>query len=131
MVCYDKMKAVILDTGLSRKATVTATINVKIPKMNKTSVTLIPGQKVKISLSNMAKGRTVDDWKLSSWGYKVRDDVYRDGLEMAQKGNSCEITAYMECGGTLIAMVDGDAYVCNITVKAPVIKKKEIAFWHH
>lgn len=117
----------IFDTGAIRKASVTATINVKIPKMNKSSVTLIPGQKVKISLSNMPKGKTVDNWNLNSWGYKVRDDVYRDGLEMATpKGNSCEITAYMECGGTLTAIVDGDSYVCDITVKAPVIKKREM-----
>ena len=111
-------------TDYDGKVTVSATVTVKVPKMNKTAVTLVPGQKIKITLGNMPKGKTVDSWDLRSWGYKVRDDVYRDGLEKKEMGNSCEISAYMECGGTLTATVDGDTYTCDFTVKAPSIKKR-------
>lgn len=107
-------------------AKVSATVTVKVPKMSKSSVTLIPGQKTKITLGNMPKGKTVDKWELSSWGYKVRDEGYREGLKKNEIGNSCEISAFMECGGRLTATVDGDTFTCDIEVKAPKIKKTEM-----
>ena len=116
----------VFTTPNNGKGVVSATVTVKIPKLNKKSVTLIPGQKVKITLGNMPKGKTVDSWGLSSWGYKVRDDDYRDGLEKTENGNSCVVAAYMECGGTLTATVGDDQYVCEFTVKPPEIKKTSI-----
>ena len=116
----------VFTTPNNGKGVVSAAVTVKIPKLNKKSVTLIPGQKIKITLGNMPKGKTVDSWGLSSWGYKVRDDDYRDGLEKTENGNSCVVTAYMECGGTLTATVGGDQYVCEFTVKPPEIKKTSI-----
>lgn len=113
-------------TEYDGKATVSATVTVKTPKMNKTSVSMVPGQKVKITLGNMPKGVTVDRWELPSWGYKVRDDVYHDGVEKKENGNSCEVTAFMECGGQLKAIVGSDTYICDIEVKAPKIKKTEM-----
>lgn len=115
-----------LFTNNDGMAKVSATVTVKVPKMSKSSVTLIPGQKTKITLGNMPKGKTVDKWELSSWGYKVRDEGYREGLEKTENGNSCEISAFMECGGRLTATVDGDTFTCDIEVKAPKIKKTEM-----
>lgn len=94
----------------SNKAIYTATLKVNIPVINKKKLTMITGAAAKLKLNNTKA--TVTWSSLSS--------------DIAAVDSTGKVTA-LKYGTTAISgTVDGVAYSCELTVKAPAIKKAAI-----